>query len=235
MSTPKKVKKSQLGSMGSQMSKLQGSRKVKTMNSSLKGAGKAVTGNKINTKGPAMGKASIVLLGDGTYSASVKCLNGDPRRNLETSIPKGTMLASGKPLPEKGEVTVLLLDGLSIDTTSIFPWDSRQDPAMSRLGGIGKGTMHEGAQDPGRTGPPVPITWPRVETEWVNGAVYRVSIYTNDTGGQVFYPDDTVFIYYIKDDAGENIIKVMVKAEGDCLNLGQGSIVTAAKDGVSDE
>ena len=226
MRTPKKVKRSKLGT--------EAAKKVKVMNSSLKGAAKAVSATKINTKGPAMGKAAIEIQADGSWKASVKCLNGDPRRNVETFIPKGSNFVHGKPLPEKGDVSVILPDGLKIDPAAIFPWDSRQDPSNHR-GGIGKGQIKEGAQDPGRSGPPVPVTWPLIISDWVNGAVVRLSFYMNNPTPQSFYPGDSGFFYYIIDELGEASVKVLVKTEGDCLNLGQGHIEKISSENIIDE
>lgn len=193
-------------------------KRVITMNSSLKGAAKAITSSKINNSGPAIGKAIIEIQRDGAWLAAVKCLNGDPRRNLETTIPAGTSFADGSRLPEKGEVTVLLSDGRNIDTNLIFPWQS--DLSTQRLGGHGKGHVLEGAQDPGRTGPTIPITWPHVHTFWINGTVVKETIVGSDTLGHVFFPGDHVFFSYVINERGDTEIKVLAPSEGDCLTLG---------------
>jgi hypothetical protein len=173
-----------------------------------------------NAGKPAFGLASINQQRNGTWKTVVKCINGNSANQFELVLPKDSCYADGKPLPSTAELMVVFPDFVNIDLKKLYPFDAGSNPAFQK-GGIGKGEIKEGAQDPGRQSDPnKPVQFPLLTTYWVNGAAYKVTVMMKTSLGLTLFPGDEVFFDYIMDDRGEFTVVSMAKSEGNCPTVG---------------
>lgn len=186
-----------------------GKSKIKASALSIANAGK-----------PAFGKASITQLRDGSWKAIIGCINGNSENQMDYLLPKGCTYADGKPLPATAELMVILPDFIDVDLKKLYPFDSGSNPAFQK-GGVGKGQIREGAQDPTRQSDPSrPIQFPYLAIDWINGAVYKLVVGLPNTFGLTFYPGNEVFFDYVMDDRGEFKVVNLAKTEGSCPAVG---------------
>lgn len=178
---------------------------------------------KINNKmieKPVFGLANISKQRNGSWKGNLGCINGNAAISLDFSLPKGSLFVNGKPLPENGNVMMLLPDINNPENIKIYPFDPLSNPAVQK-GGIGKGQIKEGAQDPGRTSDPnQPVQFPLVTSYWVNGAVYKITTMMRDAFGLTLYPNEEVFFEYMIDERGEIVVLHLAKSEGSCPEVG---------------
>lgn len=166
---------------------------------------------------PGFSMARLDRKADGSYSAEVKCINGDPRRQATLTL-KGELMYynSREAIPTPSDVAVYLPDGANIDVNFIFPWAPNQDNPLRHGGGVIKGTLNEGSQR--ANGNNSPLQAPIVLTEWINGTTWRISEFLAAPAGVKYFEGDTIFGLAVMDAAtGRMTIAPFAVKEGDCL------------------
>lgn len=181
---------------------------------------KAKTTKAPSPKGAGFGMARVTQQRDGTFLAEVKCVNGDPRRNLSTLLPAGiTYHNSTEKVPNAAEISVCLSDGQTIDVAFIFPWTPSSPDPLRLGGGVVIADVLEGAQRM-VSEKKEPIQAPFVKTRWVNGTPHGISFFLDNALGFTFYEGDVVFGLAMVDPVtAKPVMKIMALREGTCLDI----------------
>jgi hypothetical protein len=167
---------------------------------------------------PGFAMAKAALKPNGTWSCTVKCVNGNPEKNPTCSMVRGTKYYGGREeIANPSDIAVYLPDSVTIDANYIFPWGYTLPDPLRLGGGIVKGILAEGAQRETAAGPIV-LMAPLIKTTWVNGTPWVVNFFIHDTFGMTLYDGDVVFGLAIMDPvSGELQMRAMAKSEGDCI------------------
>jgi hypothetical protein len=167
---------------------------------------------------PGFAMAKAALKPNGTWSCTVKCVNGNPGKNPTCSMSRGVKYFGGREeIPNPADIAVYLPDGVNIDSNYVFPWGYTLPDPLRLGGGVVKGTLNEGAQRETAAGPIV-LMAPLIKTTWVNGTPWVVNFFIHDTFGMTLYDGDVVFGLAIMDPvSGELQMRAMAKSEGDCI------------------
>lgn len=169
---------------------------------------------------PGCGMANVQKNTNGTYAATVKCVNGDPLQNPSNTIPKGAKYYNSRDvIPDRGDISVYLPDSLNIDVNFLFPWAANQPDPLRLGGGVVKGTLTEGAQRAGLSAGD-PLFAPILVTEWINGTTINKPLTCVGNYGFTLVEGAKVFGLVLKDPVtGLFTMKYMALSLGSCLDI----------------